>query len=191
MVVFMDKKEIRIKHLRLLKNIDEDKRKVYDQEIFDKLISSSEWNNAEQIGITISEFPELNTHKIMNQAFFDNKLIFVPKIYPRHQMKFINVNEKTTFVKNKFGLIEPNISNFTLHNNVNLDLMIVPGLAFDLNKNRIGFGGGYYDRYLEQHNLIKTVSLAYEEMILPKFSWKVENTDIKIDKVITNDGVIN
>ena len=50
MVVFMDKKEIRIKHLRLLKNIDEDKRKVYDQEIFDKLISSLEWNNAEQIG---------------------------------------------------------------------------------------------------------------------------------------------
>lgn len=187
----MDKKEIRIKHLLLLKNIDEDKRKVYDQEIFDKLISSSEWNNAKQIGITISEFPELNTHKIMNQAFFDNKLIFVPKIYPHHQMKFINVNETTTFVKNKFGLIEPNVANFMLYNDLNLDLMIVPGLAFDLNKNRIGFGGGYYDRYLEQHNLTKTVSLAYEEMVLPKFSWKVENTDIKIDKVITNDGVIN
>lgn len=191
MVVFMDKKEIRIKHLRLLKNIDEDKRKVYDQEIFDKLISSSEWNNAKQIGITISAFPELNTHKVMNQAFFDNKLIFVPKIYPRHQMKFININEKTTFVKNKFGLIEPNIANVKIHNDANLDLMIVPGLAFDLNKNRIGFGGGYYDRYLEQHNLTKTVSLAYEEMILPKFSWKVENTDIKINKVVTNNGVIN
>jgi 5-formyltetrahydrofolate cyclo-ligase len=68
-----------------------------------------------------------------------------------------------------------------------IDLMIVPGLAYTREGYRLGFGGGYYDRYLQNYHG-KTISLAFNEQLVPNFL--VEEHDIPVSEIITNLGVI-
>ena len=67
----------------------------------------------------------------------------------------------------------------------NFDLIIMPGVAFDKKGNRIGYGGGYYDKYLSKNNIkVKKVALAYEVQISKKY--ETEDHDIKVDFIINN-----
>jgi 5-formyltetrahydrofolate cyclo-ligase len=69
--------------------------------------------------------------------------------------------------------------------NNNVDLVIVPGLAFDISSNyRVGFGGGYYDRFLANYRG-NTIALVPRAMKFEKADWDIEDHDIKIDKLIT------
>ncbi len=97
-------------------------------------------------------------------------------------MEFTLYDKNTILVKTKFGVLENRDSKAIVNNN--LDLMIVPGLAYGLDKNsRLGFGGGYYDRFLEKYPT-RTLSLVNSFQLFKRTSWQVEEHDIPIEKLI-------
>ena len=110
-----------------------------------------------------------------------NYSITLPKIGMNSEMNFFQWSTKDPLSINKFGIPEP-ISNKTKFP----DILLVPLLAFDKNFNRIGYGGGFYDRYINRLKKIKkiiTIGVAYSFQKIKKIP--VEKYDIKLDFVIT------
>ena len=110
-----------------------------------------------------------------------NYSITLPKIGMNSEMNFFQWSTKDPLSINKFGIPEP-ISNKTKFP----DILLVPLLAFDKNFNRIGYGGGFYDRYINRLKKIKkiiTIGVAYSFQKIKKIP--VEKYDIKLDFVVT------
>ncbi|UQS85299.1 5-formyltetrahydrofolate cyclo-ligase [Apilactobacillus apisilvae] len=175
----MDKKNIRKQIIGLLKN--KNHKSYYEHKLYKKLFNSLEWKNSDSIAITISLKFEIDTRPIIRKAFLDNKEVFVPKVISKEEMVFINCTEDTKFKKSSFDIYEPL---FTFKANISdIDLLIVPGLAFSLDNNRLGFGGGFYDRILKKYNGY-TLSLCFKEQIYQKALWKVDDFDQKVKRII-------
>ncbi|MFL6562555.1 MAG: 5-formyltetrahydrofolate cyclo-ligase, partial [Bacillus sp. (in: firmicutes)] len=86
-----------------------------------------------------------------------------------------------------YGLFEPKEEVTKEVDADRIDLMIVPGLAYTKEGYRLGFGGGYYDRYLQNYHGM-TISLAFTDQLVPQFL--VEEHDVPVSQIITNHGVI-
>lgn len=183
-----DKKILRNKILsrRDLLNIKE--KESIDNSIFNKLISTDLYKKSKSIFIYLSFGTEIDTKKIINRAFQDKKEVYIPKIYKKDKsMKAIRLNSFEDLNENSMGILEP-IDDSDYINKEEIDLIIVPGVVFDLNGNRIGYGGGYYDRYLEDIKKVSNkVALAYDLQIVDFID--PEAHDISVDYIITNTKV--
>lgn len=99
-------------------------------------------------------------------------------------MKAIKLNSIDELKKNSMGILEP-IDDSNYIEKENIDLIVVPGVVFDKECNRIGYGGGYYDRYLKDiKSKENKIALAYDLQIVDKIESEVH--DIKVDYIITN-----
>ena len=116
-------------------------RKLFDLEIY---------QNAEAVFSYVSFGSEFETASIIETAFIDSKIIAVPKIIG-NEMVFCNVNTDTAFVPNRFGIMEPVNTSVLLPNEFSSVLLILPGMCFDDKNGRVGYGGGYYDRYVARY----------------------------------------
>jgi 5-formyltetrahydrofolate cyclo-ligase len=147
-----------------------------------------EWEEAKLIAITISNFPEVDTRRIIENAWMDGKKVAVPKCEPKSKtMHFRKLESFEQLERVFFGLWEPILDKTELVEDTDIDLMFVPGLAFNRKGYRLGFGGGYYDRYLSKYSGI-TVSLAFSDQLLDNIP--VESHDLPVDKIITPNEVI-
>ena len=125
---------------------------------------------------------EYNSIEILEKFEQRNFIISLPKIKKNFQMDFFKWSTKDPLVINKYGIPEP-ITNKTTYPNI----LLVPLVAFDKNNNRIGYGGGFYDRYLnkiKKQNKVITIGLAYSFQKVKKI--QVKKYDIKLDSIITN-----
>lgn len=151
--------------------------------IAESLFKSSYWQKANTIGITISKTPEVDTYQIIRKAWEENKRVVVPKCFPSDKtMKFYELRAFNELESVFYGLYEP-IENKTEEvAKDDIELMIVPGLAFDKKGFRVGFGGGYYDRYLQEYKG-KKAALAFQSQIV--HTLPIEPHDIAVDIIIT------
>ena len=141
-----------------------------------------EYQNATSIGITISNFPELDTHQLIKQILKDQKKVCCPITLPHHQMDFIEISPNTSFKKSNFGIWEPEWKKEKVNNQP--DILIVPGIKYALDTHqRVGFGGGFYDRFLKKFNGY-TVTLALPEQVVLSANWQIESTDMPIDRIL-------
>ena len=125
---------------------------------------------------------ELNTIKILENFEKKEYSISLPKIKKNSQMNFFNWSTEDPLVINKFGIPEP-ISNKIIYP----DILLVPLVAFDNDFNRIGYGGGFYDRYINKirkRKKIITIGLAYSFQRVKKIP--TDKYDVKLDFVITD-----
>ncbi|MCD2223698.1 5-formyltetrahydrofolate cyclo-ligase [Listeria cossartiae] len=143
-----DKRLIREKILRNLNSIDKVEHRERSIKLAEKLFLLPEWRNAQVIGITLARHPEIETETIILQAKKEGKTVLIPKTYyPSREMEFKKMDSVHPLVKTKFGILEPNELAETVDKEA-IDLLIVPGVAFNEEHYRIGFGGGFYDRFL-------------------------------------------
>jgi 5-formyltetrahydrofolate cyclo-ligase len=179
------KKTLRNKILKVRDSLNIKEKETMDNRILNQLINSELYINAKSIFIYLSFGTEIDTNKIINKALEDKKEVYIPKIYKSDKsMRAIRLSSFKDLKGNSMGILEPiDDSNFIEKENV--DLIIVPGVVFDFKGNRIGYGGGYYDRYLESiKDLGNKVVLAYDLQIVDFI--EPELHDITFDYIITN-----
>jgi len=124
---------------------------------------------------------EVDVMQILNKFEKNNYLISLPKIKKNFQMNFFEWSMQDPLVINKYGIPEP-ISNKIKYP----DILLIPLVAFDKNLNRIGYGAGFYDRYINKIIKIKkiiTIGLAYSFQRVKKIP--INKYDIKLDYIIT------
>ncbi len=184
----MDKKHLREQSLALLKRLHNQNHQDF-LDIHDNLKASLLWQEAFLIGITVAKSPEIPTIPLIESAWHAGKKICVPKCNPSDRsMKFYQIDDLSQLEPSKFGVLEPIVSITQPIDSGAIDLLVVPGLMFNHSGYRIGFGGGYYDRFLEKNALL-TVSIIHSQQISDKII--IEDHDIPISSLFTESSVID
>ncbi len=148
--------------------------------IVNKLMSLDIYKEARVIALYNSLDSEVDTSYLINESL-KSKIVLLPRII-NNEIVFIKIDNNTLYEKSSIGVLEPIGDIFTGI----IDLIIVPGIAFDKKLNRLGFGMGYYDKYLNSHNIYK-IGICFDEQIVDFVP--VESHDIKMDMIITKKRV--
>ncbi|APM38869.1 5-formyltetrahydrofolate cyclo-ligase [Clostridium kluyveri] len=156
-----------------------------DSIIFEKVIKSEEYNKAKSVFIFVSYKSEADTHNIIKAALKEGKLVCVPKvIYKNGYMEAVRIYDFNELKEGAYKILEPQNTNLKVEE-TSIDICYVPGLAFDKSGGRVGYGGGYYDRFLKKlRNDSKKIGLAYSFQILDKVP--MGKYDVCMDGVISN-----
>lgn len=193
MAIFNDKKILRKEILEKRNNINSVEKREMDKKILDQFYESKYYKEAEKIFIYISYDSEINTKVIINKALKDKKRIYVPRTeFKTRNMDAVEITTLDNLVESKYGILEPKIEEPHIDPN-EFDLIVVPGVAFDRNGGRMGYGAGFYDRYFKKINKenvdrIVKLALAYELQILDKVPMDAQ--DVPVDYIITENEFI-
>lgn len=153
------------------------------RKIKDKVLCLSEWEKAENVMLYVSFGSEVQTLELIEKALSQGKRVLVPVVEGK-EMRAV-VLEKMEFVKSSLGVPEPvDVKRFPREA---IDLVIAPGVCFDQQGNRIGYGGGYYDRFLEGFEK-PVIALSFEDQLCG--SLPCELHDQKVKKIVTEKRII-
>ena len=137
-------KTLRKTSLRARRDMSIESRATASQEICQRVCDSREFYASKSLACYLPMFDEVDTREIIERAWRANKRVFVPVLRSNHEMLFCRIQPDSELEKNSFGLWEP--TRGLLIRPQQLDLVVTPTVAFDRHMNRIGMGGGYYDR---------------------------------------------
>ncbi len=177
-----EKKRIRfdIKHLK--ENLSIEEKEKAAKEVFAKIEAISEFNEAKTILIYWATPDELPTQDFIKK-WKDEKLIILPSIKGR-KLKLKRYTSDANMIQHTLGIWEPNLTE-TFEGNI--DLVVVPGVAFDTKKNRLGRGKGYYDRFFKKKRTIK-IGVGFDFQLIN--SVPVNSWDKRLDMIITPSTTI-
>lgn len=148
-----------------------------------KLVTLPAWQQARTIGVTVSNGFEVPTAPVIEAACQAGKQVLLPRCMPQRQLAFLPDPGPAGRITSKFGIPEPPYDPKRVDDQP--DLLLVPGIAYALDTHyRIGFGGGYYDRFLARYQG-HTVTLAAPAMVYPTAAWPVEPFDQRIQTLVT------
>ena len=152
------------------------------QRVFKQLDKLNIWKLKHyHIFISILKYNELDTSYIINKLNSEQKIIIVPKI-SNNELVHIAINDETEFGLNDYGIKEPNDGNHFIIEN--LDIIFIPLLAFDLEGHRVGYGKGYYDRFLKlANNSTLKIGLSFFDPINKILD--IDDNDVKLDYCVT------
>lgn len=142
-------------------------------------LNSDAYRNAKTIYGYLPYNQEVRTVPMLEQAIKDGKRVAVPKVYG-DEMRFILMEDLTLVETGYAGIPEP-VADGPVAQDLTA-LVLMPGLAFDPAGHRIGYGGGFYDKFLEKEPDHPTVALCYDFQMLP--SLETDAHDIPVDQVI-------
>lgn len=176
------KAELRKQVLQEMKTLSQEQKQAMDRALTERFLKHPFYQEAKTIATYLSFPHEFQTQELIEQALKDDKKVLIPKTYPKGRMDFVVYNPQQ-LVKTSFGLLEPQ-GDLEVVEPSQIDLILVPGLAFTTEGYRIGYGGGYYDRYLE-HFTGHTLSTVYPCQIQ---EFNFENHDIPVQEVLIYEG---
>lgn len=184
-----NKKDIRRFVLEKRDKLEPDIKVELDKKIFSELINSEAYKNASVIFVFVSFKSEVDTHEIIKQALKDSKTICVPRINAKErEMEIFKINSLEELKEGYYGILEPGEDCPAVNGN-NIDIVLMPGAAFDRQGGRIGYGGGFYDRFLSRMNKkVDKIALAYDFQILDRVP--MDEFDVRVDGIVTNEGYI-
>ncbi|UOQ86010.1 5-formyltetrahydrofolate cyclo-ligase [Gracilibacillus salinarum] len=159
-------------------------RSSVERRLQNRLFRSYEWKQSHTVAITISTTLEWDTEEIIRRAWKEGKRVAIPKCFPvTKEMCFYHYESGDTLLPLWKDMLEPISNAESFINKSDIDLIIVPGIAFDKSGYRIGYGGGYYDRYLQSFRG-KSISIAAGFQLYS--SIPVQPHDIPVDIIITD-----
>ena len=176
------KAELRKKILQEMKALSQKQKQAMDRVLTERFLNHSFYQEAKTIATYLSFPHEFQTQELIEQALKDDKKVLIPKTYPKGRMEFV-VYDPQQLVKTSFGLLEPQ-GDLEVVEPSQIDLIHVPGLAFTTEGYRSGYGGGYYDRYLENF-AGHTMSTLYPCQIQ---NFNSEDHDIPVQEVLIYEG---
>ena len=188
-----DKKILR-QHMRQLRDqLSEEDVSLKSRKIFEKIINHTFYEKAEFIFSYMSFRNEVDTSGFHKKALKDGKTLLLPRVLSRDRMEFYKISDSIHLKKNSMGIMEPDDScELYIHENQSCDrnkanaLMLLPGLAYDHTFGRLGYGGGYYDRYLEKNACgIIRCGVGFECQLIDKIPQMPY--DICMDVIVTDE----
>lgn len=181
------KESIRQKLLLLRSLLPQDEVQKRSELIFQNLKRLPIFNNANVIHTYVSSKKnEVDTIEIIKYLFSIGKRVVVPVVDKKNKILIHSeLKDLSELKKSTFGILEPEVIREV---NVNeIDIVIVPAVAVDRSGNRIGFGGGYYDKFLSQIDRPK-IALVYDFQIVEKIESK--RSDVPVDFIVTESDII-
>lgn len=176
----MKKAELRKKALSLRASmIDRTKR---DEKIHRAFLNSESYQNANTIMTYLSYKSEVDTHALISKMLEDGKTLVAPVCLEKGLMEAFRFDDIHSLTPSAMGILEPPKTNLVLPENI--DFIIVPGCAFTEEGYRLGYGGGYYDRFLPKTNAT-TCGFFYEAL---KTDFTPDETDIPLTMIITEEN---
>ena len=157
----------------------------WSRKITEKVTALPEYRDCRRILAYADYNHEVITKYIIEAAWKDGKEVAVPKVVGQ-DMVFYKLTDFTQLEKGYFGIPEPARGEIAKWEEA---LMIMPGVAFDRNNHRVGYGGGFYDRFLEKHPNVRRVAVAFEFQMMPEVP--VEPTDISPEIIVTEKEIYN
>ena len=187
-----DKAKLRKRMLSIRDELTGDIRAENSELIRKKLVGSSIYKNAEIVLSYASYRSEVDTWAINKQILADNKKLYLPKTYVKEKrLRFIRVSDMDELKPGALGIMEPDGEGEGIDpkmTGAGAILMIMPGVAFDNNGARLGYGGGFYDRYLSEYEDIipRTVLIAFEAQRADEIC--TDEYDIRPGQILTEAG---
>ncbi|ORO79838.1 5-formyltetrahydrofolate cyclo-ligase [Streptococcus oralis] len=176
------KVELRKQVLHEMKALSQKQKQAMDRVLTERFLNHSFYQEAKTIATYLSFPHEFQTQGLIKRALKESKKVLIPKTYPKGRMEFV-VYDPQQLVKTSFGLLEPQ-GDLEVVEPSQIDLIHVPGLVFTTEGYRIGYGGGYYDRYLENF-AGHTMSTIYPCQIQ---NFNSEDHDIPVQEVLIYEG---
>ena len=187
----MNKRLLRTEILTKRSLLTQEKIQEYSNKIQNTLYEMDEYKNAKRIMCFVSNGSEVDTHPLIDRAILDGKSIVVP----------ITVSKtKELLVSDLFSLEELEVGFYNIEvpkeeflrlvNPGTIDLVLVPGVALAKDGYRVGYGGGYYDRFLARlDSSVPKIALGFDLQVVDKVP--TEHFDIPVDLIVTEKGIIN
>ena len=174
------KKEIRTAMLKKRASYPQEELQKQSSEIAENLFARMEYQACKTLFCYVSFRKEADTHRIIEKALSDGKKVAVPKVEGK-EMHFYRIESLQELSISSCGILEPDrVCEPVLPKDG--DLMAVPGAAFDRKGFRIGYGGGYYDRYLKDFPNVYTIGLAYDFQMMEELP--TDTYDLAVKDVI-------
>lgn len=195
-VCHMMKNQLRMQKKSQRNMLSFEERKRLDHALQQQLFETPEYAACSHLLTYVSFGSEADTRNIIYRAIEDQKAVYIPKVWDK-SMDFFRIQDLEGLTPSKFGVPEPEYLEENRFCGIPKAeasscflLMLLPGLVFDLNGNRIGYGAGYYDRYLSRYpeNFFYKMALAYDFQITEAIS--SDAYDQKVRDIITPSGRI-
>jgi len=183
------KQSIRTRVLSIRNGLSDEEWNEGSALIEQRLYETKAWKNAKIILLYRDYKNEVKTTGIFKQALLENKAVAFPKVH-ENDMDFFTVNSMDDLKEGYKGIFEPQNcekTDLSLYGPHEI-LMILPGSAFDRQGNRIGYGKGFYDRYIKNSPAMNKMGLAFDFQVIDAIP--AEPFDIPVDMIITNKETI-
>ena len=183
----VEKKELRNKFLQIRNSIDDNARICMSEEVTERLLKTDAYTNASAVFAYVSVGSEVDTRFLLERILKDGKRLVVPKCNTKeHVMELYEITSLNQLDIGTYNIPEP--SETAIHSGVArcvgrdaVALAVVPALAFDRSGARLGYGGGYYDRFLDGFSGY-AVGLAYPQCMADELPH--EDFDCRVNEVI-------
>ncbi|WP_434524109.1 5-formyltetrahydrofolate cyclo-ligase [Photorhabdus asymbiotica] len=169
------------------RELSPEQQSLFAKQVAERAINHPKIRQANNIALFLSFDGEINTHPLINLLWQQNKQIYLPVLHPfsRHHLLFLHYQPNTKLVRNRFNIEEPSLNVQQVLPLFELDIMMIPLVAFDHTGQRLGMGGGFYDRTLSQwqQKNFYPIGLAHNCQLvdsLPSAKW-----DIPLPEIIT------
>ena len=153
--------------------------------IENKLFNLGQYKNSKTIMFFVSFNSEVYTHEMIKKSLME-KTVIVPKVVHHEIEPSVIIDFDNLISSGKFGILEPIETMKIAYKNI--DLVLVPGIAFDTEGHRIGYGFGYYDKFLTKVPKAIKIGLCFDFQVVDKVSR--EEHDVPVDIIVTEKRVI-
>lgn len=180
------KEAIRKEIFKKREDLSDEYRKEAEEKIYQHVLSLPEYEKAKTIMIYYSTDDEFNTMPLIERAWQDGKKVGSPRVFPKRVIEAMELTPNTELVQSKFGISEPT-EKAPIINPEDIDLIIMPCVTCNRQGERIGYGGGYYDRFLERAENALLVLPYYAKLQMDNIP--MEEHDKSIDIIIDEEGI--
>ena len=154
-------------------------------------MASDLWQKAQSVALYAATRGEADTSLLLAHALLAEKKVFFPRMRKgeKGMMDFVRITSPDELREGAFGILEPmpELSGIRAED-ASFDLCVVPGLVFSLAGNRMGYGGGYYDRFFTAARILTRIGLCYSFQIVTP--WTAEPWDIPMTHICSEKGLV-
>ena len=186
-----EKSKIRYDYLKIRDRLEPTLRHAYSNIILSRIKKLKEYQNSQIVMFYLSYGSEVITDAMINEFLSDGKDVAVPVIQNPGDgiMTAVKINKLEDCYEKVYGIRQPEFDEEEVVAKEDIDLIFVPGIVFDVNGFRVGYGKGYYDRWLEGTDVSKRIGLAFEVQLIDKIP--NGKYDLPVGRILTEKRIID